>query len=165
MGLSCYINNIVTFLDIIVVSMPSWAWVVTFRFWWRILSSSVSMPSWAWVVTPFPLQVYNNLFTFQCPHGLELLRKERATLVTCLLVSMPSWAWVVTWSPDCAMIGAREFQCPHGLELLHGEVWSNSVFRIVSMPSWAWVVTVSITFAVMWYCCFNALMGLSCYVI
>ena len=34
--------------------------------------------------------------TFQCPHGLELLRRKAAFYRRIHGVSMPSWAWVVT---------------------------------------------------------------------
>ena len=33
---------------------------------------------------------------FQCPHGLELLRREWKAGCAAVNVSMPSWAWVVT---------------------------------------------------------------------
>ena len=77
----------------------------------------VSMPSWAWVVTLVGWQVIW-LATFQCPHGLELLREFTKQA-----------------------FGRCKFQCPHGLELLRLVYIRNKRQKDVSMPSWAWVVT------------------------
>ena len=53
------------------------------------------MPSWAWVVTS-AISAVVFCFSFQCPHGLELLRCPLLSQVVGNHVSMPSWAWVVT---------------------------------------------------------------------
>ena len=77
------------------VSMPSRAWVVTKLMLRAGGYKVVSMPSRAWVVT---WERYPDGFKaeFQCPHGLELLRKIRKCTWFDSCVSMPSWAWVVT---------------------------------------------------------------------
>ena len=122
------------------VSMPSRAWVVTKLMLRAGGYKVVSMPSRAWVVT---WERYPDGFKaeFQCPHGLELLRKIRKCTWFDSCVSMPSWAWVVTWRWVCCMAGICVFQCPHGLELLRGCNSRMQQRRFVSMPSWAWVVT------------------------
>ena len=63
-------------------------------------------------------------------------------IASSLFVSMPSWAWVVTKNP----INKSSIQC-------------------VSMPSWAWVVTQLFAHFQKVNFCFNALMGLSCYLV
>ena len=87
---------------------------------------------------------YETTWTFQCPHGLELLRRDHGGQNTLHTL----------------------FQCPHGLELLHHADWIwHSAGYIVSMPSRAWVVTLEISHWQDVTACFNALTGLSCYVI
>ena len=60
--------------------------------------------------------------------------------------------------------GRKMFQCPHGLELLLAIVRFVAIVKSVSMPSWAWVVTCKLYNVAASSFCFNALMGLSCYV-
>ena len=62
---------------------------------WHCADRSVSMPSWAWVVT-YTLPYSPPPIRFQCPHGLELLPLVHFATRKSLYVSMPSWAWVVT---------------------------------------------------------------------
>ena len=74
--------------------------------------------------------------------GLELLPSRNLLCKRGRSVSMPSWAWVVT----------RHGNTPD---------WDLRV----SMPSWAWVVTSKKLRAEReMFRCFNALMGLSCYI-
>ena len=107
------------------VSMPSRAWVVTGSTL-RTCSSSHSrfnaLTGLSCYSTKWVDALNNN--TFQCPHGLELLRVENPTFAPAL-----------------------PFQCPHGLELLHRGENARVASLIVSMPSRAWVVT-SITFPI-----------------
>ena len=56
----------------------------------------VSMPSWAWVVTILHIHKLHHYLQFQCPHGLELLQRVNSASIGASSVSMPSWAWVVT---------------------------------------------------------------------
>ena len=49
------------------------------------LEANVSMPSRAWVVTVWPGEACGYAFTFQCPHGLELLLEVSAIMVISLV--------------------------------------------------------------------------------
>ena len=103
------------------------------------LLESVSMPSWAWVVTGNGSKDMKG-YTFQCPHGLELLRPA-----TCNLIAMR-----ICFN---ALMG---LSCYDGMQVI-----VNSY--VVSMPSWAWVVTFLGYSVYADGTSFNALMGLSCY--
>ena len=118
MGLSCYRNWQSRSCDVIRVSMPSWAWVVTCWRCTQIFNHVVSMPSWAWVVT--------------------LAKHTKIVLPTCFnaLMGLSCYVWY-TFGTN----GRKMFQCPHGLELLLAIVRFVAIVKSVSMPSWAWVVT------------------------
>ena len=79
---------------------------------------------------------------FQCPHRLELLRQSLTSVGLRYSVSMPSRAWVVTRNYGLEVVETIVFQCPHGLELLH----IDTPVAFVKQR-------------------FNALTGLSCYLI
>ena len=66
MGLSCYRNWQSRSCDVIRVSMPSWAWVVTCWRCTQIFNHVVSMPSWAWVVTARMSNILNFSWYFLC---------------------------------------------------------------------------------------------------
>ena len=65
MGLSCYDFHNLN-LDWLLVSMPSWAWVVTFNKYILCKTWYVSMPSWAWVVTARMSNILNFSWYFLC---------------------------------------------------------------------------------------------------
>ena len=66
MGLSCYIIAAVKRQQSKSVSMPSWAWVVTYSTTEEMNAAIVSMPSWAWVVTARISNILNFSWYFLC---------------------------------------------------------------------------------------------------
>ena len=82
---------------------------------------------------------YKSYYTFQCPHGLELLRHR--LYLSCRGIRFNALMGLSCYSFDIPESSyAAEFQCPHGLELLQ---MKTGYRRKVDG--------------------FNALMGLSCY--
>ena len=76
--------------------MPSWAWVVTQISVWKRLESRGfnALMGLSCYYSIGWKGLYKGMF--QCPHGLELLRKYALWIPSWYFVSMPSWAWVVT---------------------------------------------------------------------
>ena len=66
MGLSCYWIWYCAICQVWGVSMPSWAWVVTYLLLSKYGFDKVSMPSWAWVVTARMSNILNFSWYFLC---------------------------------------------------------------------------------------------------
>ena len=94
MGLSCYYHQTQKPVKLI-VSMPSWAWVVTILFA-SILTPFLFQCPHGLELLPCTTSMSGSNTLFQCPHGLELLHQLDNCIDWCFCVSMPSWAWVVT---------------------------------------------------------------------
>ena len=76
--------------------MPSWAWVVTNVVdsrWYDSWCFNALMGLSRYSIKP---TIITKDGKFQCPYGLELLRRKAAFCRRIHGVSMPLWAWVVT---------------------------------------------------------------------
>ena len=106
-------------INFLPVSMPSRAWVVTYHVCKLSGELAVSMPSWAWVVTICGRKSwYKNVF--QCPHGLELLQNTANFAGGHIMFQCPHGLELLRY-PLVKRILFWKFQCPHGLELLQQE--------------------------------------------
>ena len=99
--------------------MPSWAWVVTY-------CTNVGLFTFSCFNALTGLSCYDQYAylygakgQFQCPHGLELLRRRRKWHIQTLL----------------------RFNALSGLSCYANKKWMNAESVAVSMPSRAWVVT------------------------
>ena len=121
--------------------MPSWAWVVTY-------CTNVGLFTFSCFNALTGLSCYDQYAylygakgQFQCPHGLELLRRRRKWHIQTLL----------------------RFNALSGLSCYANKKWMNAESVAVSMPSRAWVVTAQSGLTLWITTRFNALSGLSCY--
>ena len=97
-GLSCYLQLMWSTIQQACFNALSGLSCYSITPIWSSFFSYVSMPSRAWVVTLVRSFLQHNIMSFQCPLGLELLRRS-----------------------DSANFHEQTFQCPLGLELLRQE--------------------------------------------
>ena len=122
------------------VSMPSWAWVVTFVIRRSVFKCKFQCPHGLELLLASPKE-HLQAYTFQCPHGLELSLHTSAV--------------------DQA---SGSFQCPHGLELLR-QWWCYSHQGKNRLNALTGLYLISTLMArklscFLVQCCVNALSGL-----